>query len=188
MSQNYDTTIYKGDDDYDYQGLAAIQPVVGPERNGYNQPIITAAVNAKDPNLLDAGNKDQRDTYDRILTYLEAVDAGKYPIQDSFPDDEKNTLVTAWGAYRGSFGDESSFGLLNMLGAKNLNKLDEFYGGTTSAITDYGAQLQSNAEEMIISIISGAESLDYFDDFVAQWKANGGDEMTAQVNEWYQQQ
>jgi len=31
----------------------------------------------------------------------------------------------------------------------------------------------------------GAASIDEFDKFVAQWKQLGGDQITAEVNEWY---
>lgn len=54
------------------------------------------------------------------------------------------------------------------------------------ASVKYSGNLGTMADQMITNIITGAESVDYFDQFVEIWKANGGDEITAEVNEWYQ--
>ena len=35
-------------------------------------------------------------------------------------------------------------------------------------------------------IIYGKKDVDAFDDFVAKWKSGGGDQITKEVNEWYQ--
>lgn len=39
---------------------------------------------------------------------------------------------------------------------------------------------------MITNIITGAQPVDYFDEFVNLWKSSGGDAITAEINEWYQ--
>lgn len=40
--------------------------------------------------------------------------------------------------------------------------------------------------EAFLKIIYGQESPDSFDSFVEKWKSSGGDDITKEVNEWYQ--
>ena len=37
------------------------------------------------------------------------------------------------------------------------------------------------------NIITGQSPVDEFDSFVEQWKALGGEEITGEINEWYQE-
>jgi multiple sugar transport system substrate-binding protein/putative aldouronate transport system substrate-binding protein len=53
--------------------------------------------------------------------------------------------------------------------------------GMTDTMQRRWANLQSLEKEMVIKIITGTEPLSYFDSFVTQWKAEGGDEVTAEV-------
>jgi hypothetical protein len=36
--------------------------------------------------------------------------------------------------------------------------------------------------EMVIAIVTNRQPISYFDEFVAKWKAEGGDAITAEVN------
>jgi len=58
----------------------------------------------------------------------------------------------------------------------------EFYG-----ITPTMEQKMTNLDKLevdsFIKIITGEKPLDYFDEFVAQWKKLGGDQITKEVNE-----
>jgi putative aldouronate transport system substrate-binding protein len=55
------------------------------------------------------------------------------------------------------------------------------YAFTTMSMADYWPALLSLENEMIIQIISGQRPLSYFDDFVREWKAGGGDIITNEV-------
>lgn len=46
-------------------------------------------------------------------------------------------------------------------------------------------QLQTMEKQAYTNIIYGKEPVDSFDQFVADWKAQGGDQITQEVNEWY---
>lgn len=46
-------------------------------------------------------------------------------------------------------------------------------------------QLQTMEKQVYTNIIYGKEPADAFDQFVADWKAQGGDQITQEVNEWY---
>lgn len=47
-------------------------------------------------------------------------------------------------------------------------------------------QLQTMEKQIYTNIIYGNEPIEAFDKFVEDWKAQGGDQITQEVNEWYQ--
>ena len=49
----------------------------------------------------------------------------------------------------------------------------------------YKRQLETMRDEIYTKIIIGESSIDDFDTFVADFNKLGGDDMTAEVNEWY---
>jgi len=52
---------------------------------------------------------------------------------------------------------------------------------STESMADIKPNLDKLEEEMYYSIIMGEKSVDYFDEFVEAWKAQGGDRITAEV-------
>ncbi|MBM7564021.1 extracellular solute-binding protein [Paenibacillus sacheonensis] len=58
----------------------------------------------------------------------------------------------------------------------------EFYS-TTKTMQRKMTNLNKLEEDAMIKIITGEKPVDYFDDFVSQWKKQGGDEITQEVNE-----
>jgi hypothetical protein len=61
-----------------------------------------------------------------------------------------------------------------------------FNGEPTATMKKNWEQLQTMEKQVYTNIIYGKESPDAFDKFVRDWKAQGGDEITKEVNEWYQ--
>lgn len=61
-----------------------------------------------------------------------------------------------------------------------------FNGEPTATMKKNWEQLQTMEKQVYTNIIYGKESSDAFDKFVQDWKAQGGDEITREVNEWYQ--
>lgn len=49
----------------------------------------------------------------------------------------------------------------------------------------YKTELKKLENEMAIDIITGAKPVDYFDEFVTQWKAMGGETLEQEANDWY---
>ena len=45
--------------------------------------------------------------------------------------------------------------------------------------------LDDMLDQTFLKIISGQEKIDAFDKVVEEWKNAGGNDMTAEVNEWY---
>ena len=62
---------------------------------------------------------------------------------------------------------------------------DEFVGPPTKTQTEKAAFLSKLENEAYIQIITGQRKIDEHDNFVKDWKANGGDQLTQEINEWY---
>lgn len=60
-----------------------------------------------------------------------------------------------------------------------------FTGAPTKTMKAKTEMLTKLATESYLKIIYGQEPVDYFDSFVEQWKKSGGDEITKEVNAWY---
>lgn len=64
---------------------------------------------------------------------------------------------------------------------------DQFLGAAGDVMTTKKTTLDDMLDEVFIKIISGQESLDAFDTVVEEWKAAGGQDMTDEVNAWYEE-
>ena len=49
----------------------------------------------------------------------------------------------------------------------------------------YNTVLDKTRETTYIQIITGEKPIDYFDEWVEQWKKNGGEQLEKEANEWY---
>lgn len=59
------------------------------------------------------------------------------------------------------------------------------YGPNTESMTMYMSTLEQMRDETIVKIITGAEPVEYFDTFVDDWYALGGQDIVDEMNEWY---
>lgn len=66
------------------------------------------------------------------------------------------------------------------LGIRNL-----FTALPTATMTNAGPTLQKLEQTTFQSIITGEQPIESFDSFVEQWNSLGGEQITAEVNEWY---
>ncbi|WP_078579133.1 extracellular solute-binding protein [Salipaludibacillus agaradhaerens] len=64
---------------------------------------------------------------------------------------------------------------------------NEWTGAPTLTMQARGEHLERLEQEMIVDIIYGNQPLDHFDEFVEAWKQGGGDQITEEVNEWYEE-
>lgn len=60
-----------------------------------------------------------------------------------------------------------------------------FTGAPTDTMLQKGDTLDSMLKENFSKMIYGEKPIDDFEALVDQWKASGGDDMTAEVNEWF---
>jgi hypothetical protein len=63
--------------------------------------------------------------------------------------------------------------------------VDEFVGAPTKNITDLKPELDKLESEYFTAIVVGNKPLDAFDEFVDRWWSEGGEKITADVNDWY---
>ncbi|OPA72968.1 peptide permease [Paenibacillus selenitireducens] len=82
-----------------------------------------------------------------------------------------------------SLGDFHLYDNLEMIRQNVIN--NEFYGIPTPAMSKYDKKL-SELQGIFTNIILGIEPIESFDRYVEQWKREGGDEMTREVNLWFE--
>lgn len=135
-----------------------------PDNNLYNQRLIADAIEKNDPSGLPAQTKQNYDNVKRMQ--------------------EGSTDKIDWGLGH-IFAPESTLSVLDRyyFTPKHYVK-DAWYGSPTPAMTKYLAALNDLEDQTFTKIIKG-QSIDSFDKFVTQWKAEGGDEITKEVNEAY---
>lgn len=83
------------------------------------------------------------------------------------------------------FGKQSAWAVIEYATQNDLIVANEFFGVATRTMTDRGANLSTLRSETFAKIIMGNAPLSDFDKYVADWKNLGGDQITAEVNEWY---
>ncbi|MFC4776683.1 ABC transporter substrate-binding protein [Paenibacillus sp. GCM10023252] len=72
-----------------------------------------------------------------------------------------------------------------MLQQADTSKQDLFLGAPTKTMISKSEALRKLEQETFISIIYNKAPVSDFDKFVEKWKSSGGDEITAEVNEWF---
>lgn len=79
-------------------------------------------------------------------------------------------------------GDFTGEGRIHWYDQNDMFLLNAYIGANTDSMTMYNATLDQMCLEMFTAIITGDASIDTFDNYVQQWKALGGDAITAEVN------
>jgi putative aldouronate transport system substrate-binding protein len=85
------------------------------------------------------------------------------------------------------FGPEptTTFGVMDQYVKNGQIMLNAFYGPPTETMTARQSTLESLRDETFTKIIMGSSPVDAFDTFVRDWKRQGGDDITKEVNDWY---
>ncbi len=89
-----------------------------------------------------------------------------------------------WGWER-IYGEEGSMGIADQYDKNNQFLREKFVGAPTPTMVERKATLEKLQNEVFVKIILG-DPIDKFDQFVADWKKLGGDQITQEVNEWYE--
>lgn len=145
--------------------------VANPKSNLVASAAVRKALTSKDASVLTS---EQKAYYDRIVAYESVKDPRK---------DSEN-----W-KYYGIFGPGGSLELHEKFFAgKNAVMTNQYYGPTTEAMGKFQPALYKLIEETFTRIIMGAAPLSEFDTFVANWKSQGGDQLTKEVNDWFKAQ
>lgn len=90
----------------------------------------------------------------------------------------------AWGTYFSRLAPDG--GVANMIKTVETAEIiyDEVYI-TTPTLASRKPELDKLRDNTIISMVMGETPVSDFDKYVEQWKAQGGDEIAAELNEWY---
>ncbi|WP_422659343.1 extracellular solute-binding protein [Paenibacillus sp. EC2-1] len=136
------------------------------DENLYAGQLLPKAIEAKDPSLLGT-NPEVRSRYNRVQDYLKG---------DLFNWNE-------WAISKPG----GSFAIMDQYNQEGRFQVDEFYGPLTPSMIDKKGILNEKTKEIFTKIIMDKASVDEFDKFVEEWKKLGGEQMTNEVNEWYEQ-
>ena len=89
---------------------------------------------------------------------------------------KKENSAENWAAYA------SRIEALGLLEKNNVVKVKSGYFSTTATMNKKMWKLKELESDAYLQIISGSKPVSYFDDFVKQWKEEGGDAITQEVN------
>lgn len=83
------------------------------------------------------------------------------------------------------FGEDSTQTCVDNVKAADRYMVSAYTGTTTETMGEYDSTLTDLLNQTFTAIIKGDEGIEAFDAFVEQWLAQGGQEITDEVNEWY---
>ena len=121
-----------------------------------------------------------------------SVQQGQRRYQDITPAqqalyDSLNTNVSNLVMY--GQGERSSLYQLKQIVDNNLIIGNQFFGLPTPTMIERQGALEELTRSALINIIANGANVDStFDRFVSDWRAQGGDRITTEVNQWYQSQ
>ncbi|WP_036725098.1 extracellular solute-binding protein [Paenibacillus sp. FSL R7-277] len=90
---------------------------------------------------------------------------------------------TGWGWER-TYGPSGAFSILDGYERKSQLLYESFVGAPTETMIEKQNILNNLQIDAFLDIIQG-RPLSEFDNFVAQWNKLGGEQITAEVNDWY---
>ena len=135
------------------------------------------------------------DTHRDCLAAIEAGDASALsPIEMSYYEKIMNarggSVLSADWCMDAIYGEAGAFTVLEKCEEEQTYRYNAFYGAPTDTMATKGSNIVANAgqlskleNEVFTKIIMGA-SIDTFDAFVEDWNRLGGEQITAEVNEW----
>jgi len=119
------------------------------------------------------------DPWAQINTYLDIMVAGKTPEtsgqQDTIDNCKRNPLCPE--------GQVPAMQVWSQ--QRDIDVSNQYMGPPTDTMTTKKDYLDKLEYETFTKIIYGSLGLDEFDRFVEKWKSGGGDQITAEVNQWY---
>lgn len=84
------------------------------------------------------------------------------------------------------YGKEGAFSVNQQYYDGKLYSRSLFYGSPTPSMVEKKASLDTLQSTVFTKIIMGSDAPDEFEKFVEDWKKLGGDQITEEVNAWYQ--
>jgi putative aldouronate transport system substrate-binding protein len=132
-----------------------------------------------EPNAMISGGKLLRDALSKRDPSALSLD-GKWRYQIILAYFDQG-IKEAWVEVA-TYGEGGAVSILEKI-AEERGIINQFYGAPTQKMGESMATLRTMEDEMITKIIMG-DPIERFDQFVADWKKLGGDEIVAEVNDW----
>ena len=110
-----------------------------------------------------------------------------YNVIKNFLDNgsDKGADSLGWNYYK-FIGPEGSWNtIINDYKANDKLVQSVFFGAPTPTMSTNLSSMDKMQAETYVNIIMGTQEPDTFDDFVKSWKELGGDQITTEVNDWY---
>lgn len=156
----------------DHQGETPLYVYWGsPTVNEDTATHITQAIDNQNQSYLTQP-QDKMD-YPIVKGYIDDVAAGKKPTSD------------AWVQYKGWYGPNSAFGILNSYIKANSFLTTKVVGYQSPTMINQWSSLQKLELQYYTEIIANKRPVSDFDKFVSSWKSMGGDTISTEVNQWY---
>lgn len=93
----------------------------------------------------------------------------------------------AWGMWFSRGAKDGGVGFSKKIVDDGMFVMDEYFGPPTPTMVERRSSLDKMRDETFMKIILGSAPLSDFDKYVEDWRKLGGDDITAEVNEWYAQ-
>ena len=171
-----DLYVWKGDGEYDFTQYTYGGSLMGPDKNLAIMYAVTEAIDTDNPDMLTSAEEKQ--VYGYIKGHLD-----NSPSREESPQ----AWATNYLFHHINYGiEQSCYGIMNTYTLNGMNKVDIFKGAFGEAMTERMGQLESLTNETFTNIISGGQPIDDFDAYVAQFNAQGGVEVAAEVTAWYE--
>lgn len=105
------------------------------------------------------------------------ADKGNYEKAQEYLKNPNNPSADAWSGYT------SRMVSTKLMAEAKVNEVNPVFFGQTASMKLKNANLQKLQDEAFLKIVTGQESINDFDKFVATWKSTGGDQITKEVEE-----
>lgn len=102
---------------------------------------------------------------------------------DRFYSGEGTSMEWGWERIYGP--DPSSYSAIDRMISEDRIYINRFSGAPTETMTEKMSTLESMRDETFTKIIMGESPIEEFDAFVESFNKLGGEQITAEVNEWY---
>lgn len=146
-----------------------------PLKNYDNWKKDTEALATGDTSKLNA---EQSSDYANMRAYLDAIEAGVI-------DPEDGKVTGGAGLYTVFGGADGSYAALDYL-MQNDGYITACYQGmTTENMAKVSPTLKKMFVETCVKIITGQQDVDSYDEFLENWRANGGTDVVKEAQEWY---
>ncbi len=161
-----DTTKYRINGDVNVFSTSPVGGGGAPYYNVSIQKAVTDAIDKKDESLV-ANDAQMKAAFESLTKYL----SGTFETPN-FTD------------YKFFYGPKSIFAIEDSYIQNGQIMPSEFYGADTPEMIRKMSALRTAEIQMILSIVSGAKDINEFDNFVTDWNKQGGELITAEVNDW----